>query len=719
MGLSSFSFSNQTTVAGVLSLLRGKPRLQQALKWVLFCLGLTTFVAVQTGFIAGPVWKRAMLPEVDDSYAYLVKTAEMEQCFLQNCPALEDLRQQVPKRPANDEVALQKFLVEGRIFLVYHPLFSAILVGLNWFIPDLATAYRVLWTVGPAFFGLAFACWLLVLWGPVPAGIALILLSTKLFPSNGIHYVVPSCMALGIGMLTWSRVISRNGDAPWSLMTGTLLMVLMHPMGRVFATVGIAISWLLSGCSKSWRSLLPSVVSASMVAGAFVVPRIVSRPQLDVVIDGGWKWSAEFAHSITTVMVEIVRFETSLFGSLCLFVGAAVYGYLVSSAATKAVVRIVVLVFIGFLAVSLLYVVPDHPADVFLRLWIPLVVLLFGAVGNAIRHSAKQAVRYLESRGAGEFVSAEPSSGWQVVVFAVLVTFSFQMVVFGVEGFSATTEYMKNRQPLYLDPAQPKILTDRAAPGDRVFYDNAIVIMPFYFVHGAMKLGAVYYPILQGSPEREKWMERPDLRFAAVYNPIVSLPGFQDKREEEWWVSSPELRFSPLSRPRKPYGVSREGKILASSVQYMEITPQENIGEGSLRIFVENHRKSPERIQITPVDNLGHSLASESKTLEIPSRLSGWVDTRMTVTGDAKSLRIDILPKSRLHIGGLKFGEDRLNWPWAQRGRLTLVPRAADTGPVVVGFIPEALLPEPFNTRKITVLDDRGCTVLFEITSQN
>ncbi|MBM3300701.1 MAG: hypothetical protein FJY85_12175, partial [Deltaproteobacteria bacterium] len=533
-----------------------------------------------------------MLPEVDDSYAYLVKAAEMEQCFFQNCPALEDLRQQVPERPENDEIAREKFFLELRIFLVFHPLFSAILVCLNWFVHDLATAYRILWTAGPAFFGLTFGWWLLVLWGPAPAGIALFLLSTKVFPSNGIHYVVPSNMALGLGMLTWARVIGRNGDAPWTLTIGTLLMVLMHPMGRIFATVGIVISWLLSGCSKSLRSLLPLIVSASIVAGAFVAPRIVSRPQLDLVIGGGWKWSSEFLHSITKVAVDLVRFETTLFGSLVMFVAAAVYGYLALSAGARTRVRIVVLVFIAFLAASLLYVLPELPADVFHRLWIPLVVLLFGAVANAVWHSTKQALVYILSSVERETADTGPANGWQVVLFAVLATFSFQMVVFGVEGFAATIYYMKNRQVLFLDPAQPEVLINRGVPGDRVVYDNVMVIMPFYFVHGAMKLGAVYYPILQGSPDREKWMERPDVRFAVVYNPIVSLPGFQDKREGEWWISSPELRFSPLSRPRRTYQVSREGKISASSLHYMEIRPQEDVRDRSLWVFLENKGES-------------------------------------------------------------------------------------------------------------------------------
>jgi hypothetical protein len=707
---------DQSITVRIASALLSRPKLRLVLRWLVLGLGLIAFVAIQTGFIAGPLWTRAMLPEVDDTYAYLVKTAEMEQCFLQNCPALEDLREQIPKHPSDKEIAWQKSLLEGRIFMIFHPLFSAILIALKQFLPDLATAYKVLWTSGPAFFGLAFAYWLFVLWGPGPAGVALLLLSTKVFPSNGIHYVVPSCLAVGIGLLSWGRIISRNGHAPWSLLIGSLLMILTHPMGRVFAVIGIVISWVLSGCPMSVRRTIPHIIASLMVAAAFVAPKIIQRPHLDLTIEGGGSWPAEFANSILQVMVEIVRFEVPLFGSLCLFVGAAVYGYLVAPPDSRRRVRVVAIAFVVFSAISLFYIHPDHPADVFLRLWIPLIVLLFGAVGNAVWCSMRQTVSFIRNACENELSIKEPAAGWQVVVFAVLATFSFQMMLFGAEGFAATADYMKNRQALFLDPAQPAVMMSRAKPGDRVVYDNVLVVMPFYFVHGAMKLGAVYYPVLKDSFERKKWLERPDVRFAVMYNPIVSLPGFQDTKEDEWWTSTPEYRFSPLSTPRKDRQVGREGKISAASLKSMEIRVADTATR-SLSVSIENDCDTPAWISVTPVDNSGQTLENLSKKLEVPERWSGWLDTGATVDKQIKTLRITFHPLSRFLIGGLRFGENGLHWPWAQGARLTLVPKAADSTPIVIGYTPEELLPPPLNARKATVLHDSGSTVLLEVGS--
>jgi len=66
-------------------------------------------------------------------------------------------------------------------------------------------------------------------------------------------------------------------------------------------------------------------------------------------------------------------------------------------------------------------------------------------------------------------------------------------------------------------------------------------------------------------------------------------------------------------------------------------------------------------------------------------------------------------------VGGITFGQDRHYWPWAQKARLTFQPRHDCTGPITVSFDPAALLPEPLKKRRITVLDDRGSSVLLKL----
>jgi len=116
----------------------------------------------------------------------VVKTKEMEECPLQDCRSLKDLREQFSVPTSDPEVAAQRQLAGSRIFPVYHPLLSAVFLGLKAFGLDLMMVYKVVWTLGPVLFGLAFAYLLSVLWGRTAAGVALGFLAFKVFPDTGL-----------------------------------------------------------------------------------------------------------------------------------------------------------------------------------------------------------------------------------------------------------------------------------------------------------------------------------------------------------------------------------------------------------------------------------------------------------------------------------------------------------------------------------------------------
>ncbi len=689
-------------------------RTRTMIRWLVFGLGLLLFVGVQSVVIYDPVWNRAMLPEVDDSYTYLVKTAEMEQCFFQDCPALKDLRKQLGSSSGDRQTGMEKYLVEGRIFLVYHPLFSALIIGLKQFTGTLGTAYQMLWTLGPLWFGLGFGCLLAAFWGPIPAGIALILLSSKVFPGNGIHYVVPSNMAMGIALFVWARIISRNGNAPFTLIVGTLLMVAMHPLGRIFAAIAIVLSlWMIWPIRQ--RSILIALIAAtSIIALAFLLPLIIATPILSIPPEPflhGRGFFAEMGISLVTVFVEMVRFEPAIFGSFIFFAASVVFGILVLSPERRDRLFIFMIIYTLMLGASLVYVLPLHPADVFLRLWIPFLAVLVGAVATAIWFSARRAITAISDTYTRN-VPLTLENAWPLILFAAFMVYGTQMLLSGMEAFGATREYMKARQPLLLDPEQPKLLLSKASPEDLVLYDNVTVIMPFYFVHGAMKLGAVYYPLVKGTPEEQAWVNRPELRFAVTYNPIVSLKEFQPSRDEEWWISSPEFRFSPLSKPRITYQIGKEGRIDANLFRSLEIKPGNQSVENTLHVFVHNSGNAS-RFQAMLVDAEGRQISGTSRSIEIPAQSKKWINTELLPT-PGTSVRIDFPPRTDFSIAGLNFETSGTMWPWATKSSMRLISKGSGSS-VGIRFDAREIVPDSLAGRDPVVLDDRGCSVLLDI----
>lgn len=708
--------------SGILCSLDDSPRFRPIISWLILLCGLVVWTGVQSAFVVIPLWTRALPPEVDDSLTYVLKTTQMEECFNQDCLALEDLRKQCQSPTSDPEIAAERRLVASRVFPLYHPLLSVIFLGLKKFGWDLMTVYKLVWSVGPFFFGLAFACLLATLFGLPAAGLALALLAFKVFPDTGLNPVVPSNIAMGMGVLLWARVISREGDAPWSMIFGSLALVAMHPVGRVYSLIAAFVSLLTPGFSFKPRRFLPVLFIFLLVALTFMSFSFLKRTGLvniSILPGGGTPlltMAMSAAQSMAAVIVEIVRLKDSLFGSIPVFCGAFVFGLFVMPREARRTALRVILIYAFFLAAIFFYV-SSHPADVIFRIWIPLIVMLFGAVGYgiwyALRHSAGLLIARLRDPRPGEAVNLQQAV--VVVILAILLGYSFQMITSGGEHLIAAGRHLRNRQPLMFDPSQPELLLSQAKPGDRVLY-TSIMIMPYYFIHGAMRLGAVYYhPSMEGSESVSEWLERPDLRFAVTYNPTVYHPTYEGVAEHRWWVTSPEYRFSPLSKGRKHGPIAREGMIRASDFRWIDIKPRVADFAKTLNLTVKNRGKSA-LIEVIPADRGGVPLSDSRIKKMIPSDFSGRVELDLGKAPQAERFRI-ALPRGdpKLLISAIVFGNDKNHWPWAQKADLTFMPKDPETGAVLVSFDPGKILPPSLNEMKITVLNDNGSSVLFRM----
>lgn len=698
------------------------PRAQLAVSWGLLLLGLVLWTAAQSYLTVAPLQNRALPPEVDDTLTYLVKTEQMEECFFQDCPALEDLRKQVLDLDSNPEAAAQQKLASSRIFPFYHPLFSLILLGLKQFGLDLMGAFKAVWYVAPFLFGFGFAYLLAAMWGLPAAGVALILLAPKVFPDTGLNLVVPSTIAMAMACFVWARIVSRDGDAPWTLILGSIALVAMHPIGRIYALMAGLFVVLISASPSSRRTWLPVLGTVLIVAVAFLVPLFVHRPLMftpTLVHDGQNPLMSAlvgFGQSALTVWTGIIRLEGGLFGSVPLFCAVVAFGFLALEPGRRRIVGRITLAYVFiFLAIHLY--VSDHPADVVLRMWIPLIVILFGAVGKAIEYAFRRSWRlfighYTDRGATGDL---DVSKGWPVVVFALLLGYSFYMLVLGGEQVQATRQYLMEREPLRFVQSQPELLMSQAKPGDRVLY-TSIMIMPYYFIHGAMQLGAVYYhPALKGTPTETEWLNRPDLHYAVTYNPTVYHPSFEGVDENRWWITSPQFRYSPLSTPFTAEPVSREGWIPTAEYRWIDVSTNDRDIPDRLRILIKN-KGARTKMEMIPIGPDGHLITRARVEVPIPAERSGWISLDLSKAPGARRFRI-MPPKGahRILIGGIVFGDDPLHWPWAQKAELIVQPKDSSSSPIVLSFDPAKILPEPVNRRKITVLDDKGSSVLFKI----
>jgi len=684
--------------------------------------GLAIWTALQGYLTSVPVWTRSLPPEVDDSLAYLVRTLEIKECFFQDCPALQDLRRQIDTHLPDPDSAQQRD-VAGFPFPFYHPGFSVILLGIARLGVDLTTAYKILWSFSPLLFGVAFACIVAAIWGRAAAGVALVLLAFKVFPDTGLHYLTPSNFAMAIAVLVWARIIQRNGDAPWTLVFGSLVLFTIHPVGGLYALFSALLALAMPRPERKWRARLAVLAIFLLCCISAVVVSQVKKPSLVNVL-AELCASRSFADvaggylsNLVGVLVRVVNLKAALFGPFALFLFAVTLGLLVSSKHSRAVVARFFGLSALFLAGSLLFTSRfSPPGDVFFRMWIPTVVVSFGAVGHAIRHVFEQGRLRLRE----ELKNTGDSGGglnigrlWPVLILAVLLGYSADTIFHGAEQVQATVQYMENRQPLKFDTRQADMLLSLAKPGDRVLY-TATMPMSFYFLHGAMSLGAVYYhPAFRETVLERDWLRRPDVRFAVAYNPTVYHPALEGLDEKDQCISQPEYGYSPLGNRRKYGPINREGTIAASDFRWIEIEPRTSEIPASVGILVRNPGNSS-IMELVSIGPSGEPVPGFKATGQIPAGWTGRVrfDIEWPIRG---RLRLQLPNRNNgFLISGIVFGESTLNWPWEQKALVTLSARDPSTGLVRVSFDPADILPADFGGH-IQVLDDGGSSVLLRI----
>ncbi len=716
------------------------PDEHRALSWAVLLCGLTVWICLQGYLILMPLWTRAALPEPDDTLTYVARAVRADECPSYRCPALRDLDKQFYTPTFDPQVYTYREWAAS-VFGSNQPLFGLILVALKKAGLEMMDAYKALYYLSPLLFGIGFACLLSVIWGRQAAGIALVLLAFKVFPQTGINFLVPSNFNMGLAMLLWARIIARKGAAPWSMGIGSVVLIAMHPLGAVYAVIGGCIALFLSG--SRWRRAL--WISVAVLGAAFLIalilPQRIYNFSLNLPGISVAGLLAQGTASIATVVVEVLRLKDGLLGPLGLFLGLLALGFATAPGSRRKRAGIVTLTVIPFLIVGLFYP-PRSPGDVFLRLWIPLVAILFGAVGSAISHVAglsRDVFTTYRHRSAGE-ERLSLAQAWPVVLLAVAAGYVLETSAAGVEQIVISTEHMRSRQPLAVCSSQIKMLMSRAKPQDRVVY-TSMLVMPYYFIHGALKLGAVYYdPVLKDNQVTKRCLADRNIHFAVAYNPLMHHPALQGLHERRWGTSGPQFHYSPINQPPRKYGpVLEEDAIPMEHYKWMDIEPAGDSSPRILKVRVDNAGVAG-TLHLTPVSASGQPLTELTVTRTMPGRSHERVKAQHEFTPDFAQVSkvpgsrfhevrfsLSTFPdvrryrlvvsgwKSRVRIGGISFDESPLNWPWELKSKLLLMHNRWEVGPISFTFDPTKLVPPPLNTAKIEVLNDCGSSVLLSI----
>ena len=606
-----------------------------------FCLCLVFFLIVRVGFISTVIEERNLPIEPDDSYGYILKAAQIDGCFLQQCRALESLRKQTTKPVADPTIADGRYREYHRTLFQYHPLHSFILYvlkgsGMSW-----EVAYNSVQVAGAVLIGISVGYFLLTVWGPGAAGITLAVLSITFFRGHGLHTIVPSNLTLAIAFSLWAAML-RGKNHPALVIGGIIAMLTMHPIGIIYCGVTLALYaiWLPRPWEgKSWKCL---IAGGAILALWSTLGLFISYPALSIKPYPNWASD----QSITVVLLENLKVAYELFqglvnnfGGRFSFALVVVLGFLAIPKGRRFPIYTLTAVMAGMVYLGLLHNYQNYFGAAVMRLWIPLNLILVGAVGYVAWKLAELALtnlpklHHLQIRDYFNNRHLVSMRGWVIAaMFAIGLLIAQSFVAMALNGVSFLVWYapiIKRADNIYLDPEQPKTLLRSSESNHDVFYRDEVRLY-YYLIYGALDRGAVYRRAVVGSELEKKLITgNPNLRFAVGANPTL-------------------------------YGYFDIGKKLS-----LEIRDSSEFNLRSLSFFIENKGKENYSLALKPFAEEADQWTG-GWSITVPAGSRGWV--AMDSPGNIPAKRIHIssdAPYNIIRVFGVKTNsEQKTYWPW-------------------------------------------------------
>ncbi len=667
---------------------------------IVFAAGLAVYLLVQVGLIGVANHRRVVPVEADDAYVHILRAEQMRTCFRQDCPALEDLRAGLLGTPGGTPTpSLLLSIAYNRTFGVHTPLYSGLLVGAHGLGASWETAHDIISMLGATFIGVAFGLWLLALWGPGSAGIALGILAFTVFSGQGVLYVVPSNLTLAIGVMTWAAIVHSRDRPAGIVLFGILAMLAMHPIGKAYAVVTLLWYVLIVETPISKKTWLVVVSGLFMIGVASGLPYLVERPEMLLFpspLPDGWSvWSGIVGNLYGATRIVAKWLLLNQF--YVIDASLVLLGFLLSPLSQRRKIGITGGTLTLLLLASLFHLLPGYRAEVFSRFWLAVAVLLTGAMGHAVWLGVLSALDHVrdlrsdEGSAAPDQTTFASGNRWTTAFFLasvlVLAQWALNHAVLGSLALGEQLQYMSEYQDMEFDPSQPELITRESPSCGNILYMN-LTLMHFFFAHGTLQCGAILNPFLGAPPKAA----RQNLDYAVAWNPtlLVALAN------------------------RAGY---RKGGILLSDDSEIEYSNDEKLRTPhSCRLKLANPGRRADLRWIWIFD--GEPKGDEPTVIPVEATWSGWRECPTLPESDVSGFRL-LAPddETQVLLQGIRLSEESsLNWPWEHGGNLDYRSPDGYTEAGAIRF--EVTELTPFEANSGQVLSDSGSSVLIRFDRQ-
>ncbi|MBI5814389.1 MAG: hypothetical protein HZB29_02120 [Nitrospinae bacterium] len=668
---------------------------------IVFGTGAFLFFALQLALSLTPIALRTSPLETDDAYVYIFKAAQLESCFFQGCPAMDDLRRQLTAPADGPKMAAKRAEYYGQAFIVHNLLHSAILSAIHKLGAGWDTAYNITSSVGAALSYLSIAWLFLEYLGAGAAGMALLALAPMVFAGHGIQYMAPGSLTTGMAILTFALMRRWRDWAGPILVTACAAMVMNHSAGRIYALMAI-VYYLLTASRPMRQRFLAAGVSMAIVIIYSLAPLFVIRPELGSLSVGAQPGLLDVSSRLSLIGPNIEKAGEIIGQWAGFYFGVPLTAVLLIAGAAliprrrRTAYLALLIVCLLTLAATLLHIYPGMPATLFERIWTFAAILLSGLIGQALWKFIELPLRLRQNRPAAALILAAALLG-----SAAMSAGRFKVWALD-KGFKMreAAETAIVRYNTLLDESQPAKLLARAVPGEQVLYGDMISML-FYLSNGAHSLGAVFLPGVKGEPEEKRLTgDNARIRHIVARNPVTLLP------------------------------IASQGALRITSFDKLEIRFEGKNTPDYAMLDVTNRSAETVNLALEPVDGkeaqtftLKPGFAGKIKLeLKKASPPAGHIFRIKEMDGEV-ILRAINLPGSGAYIWPWDQGVSLTYWKTRQRPIVKLWEKGLFVTPQnalkpdeeyrTARFDSSALFPS-FG-RPVTVIDDNGYTVLAQL----
>jgi hypothetical protein len=643
-----------------------------------FAAALVFAVGIKVADVALPYQKRLMLPELDDTYAYILTAVQFHDCLLKECPGIKSLLEEAAIVPGGiDQENVARWDIGSRLWLFHSPFWAASM--------NLLHAIGVSWEAG--FHSLEIVSAIVVMTGiaavclvflPLEAAAASLLIMALLrFAGHGLYWFVPGTMAFGVACWYTAYAFRKGGGAPQFLLAAGLLAISMHSIGRVYAAYMAAAFFVAQGTNlfrpkdvlamaRRHAVLLAVLAAASLVGLLF--PELRFSPPKVPHLEGMGFWdnlykSFDAAYEKTNWIIS--RDRHVAWKASWVFAVACAIGFFCFDRKRLRELSAMLLLVALLLAGGLFYFHPTQPATMYAR-FLPLFFLFLSLTAGLGFH--RIGIWCLAAFGqAIRPPSGSPAFGsWFRLGAACLALYycQFSVVTFvkiGLRQHENSRNAKIRRHDADLSPVQWQMIAQDCS---HVGYSDMISGFVFLSYGGVNCKSSYIDPIFL----HEKTAGELELSHAVVLHPAWS------NRGRFTATTQTPTRFDFPSNPGNAIAVYFDGSAVGRQVDFKD--------------------------------------AQDNTLLQARIAQPGWIE----IGGAGLMKTLFVAPGDGggpLFVGGFRLDPaSALQWPWSPDVRVTSLINSRATLAETMRLADTFSLYADYDAR---VLDDRGSAVILSL----